>query len=703
MGFYGTGGIEKYVEPPPSEGICNDGVDQDGDGYTDSNDPGCTKPFNLDRAEEDVRDSDATWAFSGEPSYDWQSPSLGHAGWYRHAQLAGWDGWGDSVSNSGDDAVVTEQYAENPSGFWAGGSRITKDITYDNASVKSYGGDSMPVSNPTGSGISSYICGNGDRDSGEGDNMQCPEDWGLPDDLGRTESESTSMITNFLSYEHTISSPETGHSETVVNYIMDLEGYEWNDDDTDYIWSLSSNDDYAYTYDEIIYDPDFYTRPGDRDGIWMVYLSEGDDKTIGSVTNHEQKYDDFDHYTYAGEIQTGCSNVGYNETCSSTGSQVCTSNNNRQITEHLLDSNSDTLTADSQKRYTTKNEPYDYNRNSDRLGFQIEVWHYDEKYGSDIDAYECTNDNVDVKTCDTTGTPNAGTCTADKESYYTNDGPKNIPYDYNEYTRTYKYAELVWEEQKVFDTNPAESPRSSKEAMFDEHRNPFSASPIGERHPKYDEISAVSSGGRAYWTADSDRPIQSFSNDPAVSSSSFKVEVDSNLFKSKRDWYGVFDADGTFGGGDSYIPVKQGSVTGDAVDSIFGNETQIVSGDGTSVGAMEGQEADYVSASDYGAESCPGSYGFCVQPVDISTAPLSSWSDPSNAPQMGSGIVSETEGNAHVNASWSVCRLFQEQNGGADNSFLRCQFDHARNYPSGPTPSYRTAIKPFNPANNPVS
>jgi hypothetical protein len=697
--FYGTGSIEKYEPPKPQVSAeCSDGNDNDGDGYADGNDPGCTKPFNLDRAEEDVRDSDATYAFAnGEPNVGDASPAF--PGWYKDAQLAGWDGWNDQVSQSGTQATASEQYAKNEDGFWAGGDRFTHDVSFTDSTSKSYSIGSFVVSIPAPDDVTDRTCGNGDRESGEGDNMGCPQDWGLPDDLGRTESESSSSITSYLSYDSSVTSPETGNEPLLVDYTMDMEGYEHNTDHTDYIYGLSSDTTKVYPIDEINNDPDFYTRPGDRDGIWKVWLKDTQEVKIGEVTDHDKKYDDFDHYTDSGtDIDTSCDDVGFNETCDYSGDH-CVSNNDRTIPEHLLDANSDTLTADTQRRYTSKTGTYDYTREKTREGFQVTVWHDDERMGSDINAYECTNNNVKEASCDTTGSPSAGTChTEDSRDVYTNNQKTDVPYDYEENTKTYKYDKLVWDEEKIYDTNPGESPRDSKRGLFGQYT--YLGYQIGTRHPQYSDIYPVSSGGRAYWTVDANMTYGGFSNHPAVSSSVFKVELDSNdFFVSKRDWYGLYDADGSYGGGDSYVPIKQGSVSGDAVNSIFGNETKIVSSDGTTVGTMEGQEANYVGPNDYGGASCPDGFGFCVAAIDLNNEPLSSWSNPSNPPQPGSGITFEQEGLAHVNESWSVCRLYQEQIGGADNSFLRCQFDHARNYPNGPTPSYRAGILPFNPAN----
>jgi len=704
-GFYGEGTVDPYEPPQPDvEGVCFDGNDNDGDGQTDSSDPGCTKPYHLDRAEEDVRDSDATYAFTGGAPNQY-TPTPAYPGWYKPYQAAGWNGWGDSGSGN----TISEQFARNENNFWAAGSRITEDVTVDSlgadAVIKSYGFMDAVVTKNASSDISSGVCGNGDRDSGEGDNMDCPEDWGLPDDMGRTESNSPLTISHGLTTFESVTSPFTGNQDDPVNYIMDLEGVEANGYDTDTITGLNGGGDTSelYEYESISNDPDYYNVPGNRDRVKMVYL-ETEEKEIGSVTDYNPTTSQYDHYTStSGSVDYNCDDSGtVNVSCTGPSGDYCRENNGRTITRKEVDgvytsyssSPQSSPSQDTKRRYTSKSGTYDYTREESSEGITINVYYDKRVDGPEIDAYECTSSSGDYG-CKETGNGHSGWCDFDTDySIYSNDGPKSIQDGYESSTKTYNYEKLVWSEEDIFDTNPSESPTSTKYYMFG---GDFG---LGiDSHPRYSDIIYANGGGRAYWTVGTDQPTAEFSNDPAVSSSSFKVELEGNTFVSKRDWYGVYDADGTDGGGDSFVPVKEGSVVTDG-RPLFANETKIVSSDGTTVGAQEASLASFVDGSTYSPEGCPSGFRFCVEAADVQTQALTSWSDPSNAPQNAGSGLDFNPTVAHVNESWSVCRLYQKQIGGSDNSYLRCQFDNARNYPDGPTPSYRAGILPFNPANS---
>lgn len=166
---------------------CTDGLDNDGDGLTDSNDPGCVKPYSADDSEGNVYDLDASWVFSDESAPTDSGPSI----------YQGWEVVEKNVETFTDEQVggsLREYYVENAGSLSDGnwGSGIVKSVDFSTPSE-----GKIVSSGETGVEIVDKpietTCGDGIQQADE-NRYNCPQDSGLPPaDLGQDPSLSTPL------------------------------------------------------------------------------------------------------------------------------------------------------------------------------------------------------------------------------------------------------------------------------------------------------------------------------------------------------------------------------------------------------------------------------------------------------------------------------------------------------------------------------
>jgi len=352
----------------------------------------------------------------------------------------------------------------------------------------------------------------------------------------------------------------------------------------------------------------------------------------------------------------------------------------------------DTHEVDVYKYYTTDDKP-NVEENEDKLGtLTVEVGYDDEPTLSDTkDADGSCSSTFSTKkcTCDRSncGGPNQTACdclcTATGSKQYTDSG-HDVNHDKKvSHSAKVKFEDIVFADEGYFSTNPSQNdaPTGSEEGLFDSVGPTWGDNDLDNR--------------QHFWTTDVDSTNNEyFSNSPARSSSEMKIGHMGNedIYRSVRTWYGTFDADGPYGHGDSYVSVDRGSTRVGV--PVFNNESAITSGDGSSLSdpVQPQMDAGFLSPGDYGGTSCPGGKWFCVAAVDVSLKNLDSWSSSTNP---GSSAVEFKDDNVrHVNESWGVCRKFQKLIGGAEESYLRCQYDNSREqiFPGGPTPYVKPEV-----------
>lgn len=704
-------------EPVPTSGVCNDGEDNDNDTLTDRTDTGCTAIYRYDRSEYDMRDSDLTYELYGDKEIGLNEISVAIPGFVERSYgvriedcnpLQGSCVSSSSIGNG--EAKVVEQ-SVNGLGYsqWAGGDLESVSVSSDGSvrigEVDAESNGTSIINEPLSGSIFSdaavETCGNGDRNMGEGKNTGCPQDWGLPDDLvtengPRTAKKSGSDISEELgNFEANIGISNNYNLVQSDNpdYNMDFVGGEPSGERNIDITSLDLTEygTVLYPHQGISGAPDFYAEGREIFKIYP-YASE---KTYASVSDTDLVLEgDIEKYTtsFSSErrYQTGCTDM-VNYTCENNG-RICTSVDSNQVRNYSLRQETKTVNIPT-KRYEIKNTdgsgPWQnagYQTNNTDLGLAINVVRNVQDGYSTHSVPKC-DERTQLKICSQIPGTEGGTCNPVREweFKYT---PEEIEIGNmgsgEAYTSTksesldIKYESIQLKDSPVFSTDYGSNSRlpsdvNSTKALF---KGDY---PLEE----------ISHDG-FYYTVEPDYSRGDFSNSPAIATSSFDIMAQDGKFHSRRDYYGVFDADGTNGFGDSFIALEEGQVTQNT--PAFDAETAIISPSGEKVGSDEGfleaSQNDFVDADDFlGPGDCPENFIYCVAAVDLDIKEWGDWSNPAR-PE----FEFETIDKVHVNQSFGACRKYQELIGGARESILRCQYDYGENFPSGPVPFHKPNI-----------
>ena len=733
--YGGDGSVQISGEPAPTSGVCNDGNDSDGDGLTDGEDTGCTKVYGYDRSEYDMRDSDLTYAMYGNEELGPGDLSISQPGFVERSldvrleDCRTLDSECVYSSSIGGGTPQLVEYWIDGLGYaqWAGGTLENTGVSSSDSALTELNSEEADrdtygaalVDNPVFGAITEdpevETCGNGDRNMGEGKNTGCPQDWGLPDDLitsdgARTALQSSTDITDELgSFEVNVGEnyyPWDVTQSDPPRYTMNMMGIEAyggpssNAIDADLnIQSPGEDPRSQKLYDHwgISDAPDYFT---DGRELKAVYLHSSP-QSIDTVKDYDIAgyNDDLTHYVLPDfgdreRITRGCyfSPDAEGWECDYSGKQYCIGNIQNHARNYSLEE--DTVTVSKTNKWYSTRKPDSNNGKEWRDGgyekvttnhdLTVEVTRDVSGGYEQVDAYNCNN-RIQESSCEEKAgvdNPN-GTCIEtnqqpvyeDAEPDYNGDRPGKVNEVVDGGSIDIKYDSLEYREKTVFSTDYSEneglpSETDSIEALFS-----------GD----YDLADVEYNG--PYYTIEPDYAYGDFSNSPAVSSSSFEIVVQDGKFHSKRDYYGVFNVDGTNGFGDSFIALKEGQITQEI--PAFNRETAIVSPAGEKVGNSEGfleaSETNFVDTGDYSSPGeCPENIIFCVAAVDLSIKEWGDWGNPAQ-PE----FEFETIDKVHVNQSFGACRKYQELIGGPRESILRCQYDYANDFPSEPVPFHK--------------
>lgn len=572
-------------------------------------------------------------------------------------------------------------------------------------------------------------CGDAIMDAGN-DEISCPEDYGLPSDAAdsSTDADSRYTITRTFNDEvgqydvndiGSVSGVGDGGDDTddFISYDAGLTGSsafvaeEHNQDETeDITGKFKGSGTVTYEDENWQETPDFYLKDGGTE-IWMKYVKLSGSTAISDSQNPVQTYDlttgTFDDYADSASgsySDTSCSASSGWE-CDGTDHDVdCKSVSQNTVDSHYLKQETITLNADAPTRYmTSEGSNNDINEDtSNAPSFTVDVT-YNHDYGTtEVDADNCASGEdgtITTYTCDNTSY--GGSCsTSGSEDYYNEDTGNpdgegtGVYYDgVDQKEWEYRYQTLTYDDAKIFDVNPAENPSGhpldSDFALFrgTSFKTNSGASTINDYdNVDRDRLSILTQGETAYYSWDITKGSEDFSNDPAVSLSTFSMDVTGGVdFHSVRDTFETYDADGPYGESDGFIAIEHDiqnegtsyeqksssrSITG--TTSLFLQEESQKSNSESSI-----QYMDFVSTSNVPIPSCPGDQVKCVAMVDVSLKDVNNWG--SNNPS--TGFQFDITGTPPpTSQSMSVCKMYQrisnEESFSLDSSSnQQCEFE----------------------------
>ena len=355
---------------------CIDGVDNDGDGLTDIDDPGCSFPLAKDGSEGEAWDSDASSLLGGPNGPTKFIPGRAYYG------------VSSTVSDSG---FLEEAYVQNPgndnSRGYGGGTVMTQTITgqpdwdvVQNGFLGLFG--EAEFVDPPRDGD----CGDG-TDDGE-TSLDCPTDVGLAEDI----SESTSTVSDVLNVYviNEGNSPSDGNNIYAREYGANGHGGDYSEDITDDEGGKIFNTTYQGA-------PDHYIDSNDRDVLNELNVTTNTEK-VWSVKNYKladnSSVTDWDT---DGTVNTSCVPRDENSRCAVTGTAYV-DHEKRTVEDHKLQSDTETYTVNAEW-FTVSSNGEGYTKNSRSDSFDIEVDRYirggsDEIEYDSIDTDEGRNPGV---------------------------------------------------------------------------------------------------------------------------------------------------------------------------------------------------------------------------------------------------------------------------------------------------------------------
>lgn len=665
-GYDGEGGSEPLS-------ACSDGDDNDGDGDVDGDDNGCTQPYAEDDDEANIWDTHITNTFDGTSPTESYHTIAFPSQVKKTNQIDGPAAVEDETLSDG----IKQTYI---SGETADSSEVT---SFMEGTLLISEGRALAPPNPGNEGGNSELvgeeqtCGDGIQNSGDWDQgvnnpyTECPEDWGMPADTGSATYSGTTTITDEAgTYDatDTVSIGDSGDDtdDDVTNEFNlvapEASGSITDDPITDACTTDSCSDE-ERVYEDQNWEkvPDFF-RSG-PDSISMVYPKVVRDETFdekgGTITDWGRTYNGEKTDKKGSKVtwDTGCSG-----NCSSRTVEACTDTTDATYKEAQLKQEEVSIGADTKRRGTQGSET-SWSEDSADTSFEVSVTR-DVKDGKKEQPYTAVT-GCGGKTdyyCD------GGDCELSGEQSGWKSSTLKYHDDFKSSEVEFKYEFIELKEQKVFDLNPPENPSSgpvnSKEALFEGDYN------LGN-------VVSHSSGGEAYWTYDdgSDRTLD---NDHTTSSSSFDIVVDNGEFKSERDFFGRWNADGHYGYGDGFAVINEKSGGLQTTMDVTGEDevgSKIYhSGSGNSVGSVRGKID----------ETCSGDRVVCLKYYDFYTEADTFTGD---RPVIQAEEVEEFDAG-----TYSVCKSLTwmvYQNGGEDG--IQCNYDPAGEDPEfgseGPAPS----------------
>ncbi len=428
---------------------CNDGIDNDGSGYIDENDPACTAPYYLDDSEFDVYDLSMSWIAKGlgEPfdpsqgSYeeqDLENPSLFQGEPVVQIEQYGDEGEEDETrkfynkfdEDEGEEGVFTAFYTNNSHETWGGQEieNVTVDLENvpDNWGVTEHPtGNQVLVPPPSPEADLGYRCGDGQRSDGA--EFSCPEDYGLPanqynDDHGGEVQASTTLTDRFNTEEgeYTVD----GHSEE-INYSMNLFAPEfYTEDETttveddgetfnaaaDSITGEESGYTETYGVDgtengvDISWEnvPDFAVT-NDNTALEVIYPVEDGTTTIGSVDNYYLETEYQGEYQSDGSIYTDCEDSDDWDICTTDGDGYTErSDTGYSVTEEEVKEDEVVIGTDSPELHSTEQTNTGWNHETEDSYAYLEVTRdiHDEDEDEQISYYGERSNNQDAYVCD---------------------------------------------------------------------------------------------------------------------------------------------------------------------------------------------------------------------------------------------------------------------------------------------------------------
>ena len=343
---------------------CIDGVDNDGDGLSDINDPGCSFPLAKDGSEGEAWDSDASSLLGGPNGPTKFIPGRAYYG------------VSSTVSDSG---FLEETYVQNPgnddSRGYGGGTVTTQTITgqpdwdvVQNGFLGLFG--EAEFVDPPRDGD----CGDG-TDDGE-TSLDCPTDVGLAEDIGESTSTVSDVLNVYVINEG--NSPSDGNNIYAREYGANGHGGDYSEDITDDEGGKIFNTTYQGT-------PDHYIDSNDRDVLNELNVTTSTEE-VWTVKNYNLiKDSSVTNWDTNGTVNSTCVPRDENSRCAVSGTAYV-DHEKRTVEDHKLQSDTETYTVSSDW-FTVSSNGEGYTKNSRSDSFDIEVDRY-IKGGSDEIEYD---------------------------------------------------------------------------------------------------------------------------------------------------------------------------------------------------------------------------------------------------------------------------------------------------------------------------
>ncbi|MFB6158555.1 MAG: VWA domain-containing protein [Candidatus Nanohalobium sp.] len=550
---------------------CIDGNDNDNEGLVDENDPGCTKPYNMDKSEGEAWDTDATALLGGPNGPTKFIPGKVHYG---------------AGSTTADSGALEEAYVQNPgndSGNLGAGTVATQTVNgkpeWDVVQNGFLGlvGEAEFIDPPRDGD-----CGDG-TDDGES-SLDCPTDVGMAEDTG----ESTSTVSDELKvYEvQEGNSPSNGDNIYAREYGANGHGGDYSEDITGGSGGKTFNADTKGA-------PDHFIDSDNRNVLRKLNV-ETSTEQVWSVTDWDAPNDDsVTDWDSNGQVNTDCTALDENSTCKVTGTAY-TSLESRTVYDEQLQSDSETKTVDADW-FTVSSDGVGYSKNPRDDNFQITV-DRNVRGGQNAINYQVGGTKSNTYKCVEEKTPTAG-CDMGTSMSYTESDTIQYADDYESNTVTYSMERVSLNSEKVFDTNDAETSKNAKNILFNRDYS--------------EEIFHKSTGGEGYYSVDKTRDSLELGNNRAFGWSKFELTVDGNQFVSERTDFQNYEPDGSNGEGDGLIAYHEG-------EGVVGSKTDF---------------GPHLSAEDIDM-SCPGRYTKCIAAVNVSLNSFDTWDSPTN-PESG--------------------------------------------------------------------
>ncbi|MFB6203691.1 MAG: hypothetical protein ABEK01_04335 [Candidatus Nanohaloarchaea archaeon] len=715
--IWGSGGYNVAT------GQCNNGVDDDGDSYTDGNDPGCTKPYSEDNLEGNIYDLDMSWIFGQKSSAGIKvdaggGPSVFY-GWAVRSTTG--TTWGDQSRDS--NTRVNETYVKLSSSLWGGGKVAGKVLPPPGDVSGFYALNSVNSPYYQLIGWPKYgDCGDTIEDTNEVEegSGSCVPDVGLPDDPssyaenGKSENTMTDAFNHYVGQwnlnnlngvsvgdpnndantadGYVATSPSDDLSDN-IRHDMDFKAGEpkgayWTD-----VSGTSDEKDPEVTFEDDQWEnvPDYYRK--NEDEIWMVYPKKVGENHLGTVTDWDLTTDTYEDYDVNYNSATVCESGVTNATCAGSETHCQSVDQDTVYDEDLDKDNWKTLSASTDLLETSRSGSQ-YSTVVSSQSLSLDVKHDDKGGGNYIDADDKPSSCQSYDSyCNPTG-QNAVCSWKDVNTISVNNGNNvNDEGNIGEYnpgyekdTPSYYWEDLEYRTAKIFDLssleNPGGSPGNPEDILF--WGDSFSGN-------SYSSVIVKNMfNGDTYWSVirNLNNAIDSktLGNDQAVSSSSFRIRIDSsNHFVSVRNFFQTWDADGPQGRGDGIMAIldrDKGDLSGSG-NQMRGSTNEFLQREVTT----GDYSTSFVSKSDVPMSryDCPGPFHHCLAAIDVHMKDLDEWYNPtdpgegSNPNFMGVEFHTTPNGPYSTNESLGACEAYKNLD---PQSRLISRYDEDRDSPT---------------------